>query len=93
MAHKNRPKKGNPRNMHDLQEKLKKAGVPDNSYYIEKDGKRIGGHPCYEGCFIENKAGSWIVYNEERGHRFALGTFRTEEEAAAFFYRKMNGGR
>ena len=93
MAHKKNPKNGNPRDMHDLQDKLKKAGVPDDSYYIEKDGQRIGGHPCYEGYFIENKTGSWIVYYEERGHRYALGTFRTEAEAAEFFFRKMNGGR
>ncbi|MBP0966167.1 MAG: hypothetical protein J5722_00900 [Oscillospiraceae bacterium] len=38
---------------------------------VLKNGRVISGYPFYAEYFIEEKAGSWLVYTEERGKRYA----------------------
>ena len=69
--------------------KKKKTDVlSDRSVCVLKNGRVMSGYPFYAEYFIEEKAGSWLVYTEERGKRYAQGTFRSEDEAAAFVRKK-----
>ena len=66
-----------------------KTGVlSDRAVCVLKDGQVVSGYPYSAEYFIEKKAGSWLVYTEERGKRYAQGTFRSEDEAAAFVRKK-----
>ena len=69
--------------------KKKKTDVlSDRSVCVLKNGRVMSGYPFYAEYFIEEKAGNWLVYTEERGKRDAQGTFRSEDEAAAFVRKK-----
>ena len=69
--------------------KKKTDAISGRDVCVLKNGRVISGYPFYAEYFIEEKAGSWLVYTEERGRRYAQGTFRSEEAAAAYVRQKL----
>lgn len=74
---------------HKKKQKKKTDVLSGRDVCVLKNGRVISGYPFYAEYFIEEKLGSWLVYTEERGKRYAQGTFRSEDEAAAFVRKKL----
>ena len=74
-------------------QKKKNDILYDRAVCVLKDGRVVSGYPYYAEYCIEEKLGSWLVYTEERGKRYAQGVFRSKEEAEAYVRQKLESRR
>ena len=68
-------------NITELQERLIQENIPKRDYSLDDEFKDDA------ICLHYNEKGKvWEVYYSERGRKFSLQYFRTEEEACDYFY-------
>jgi len=67
----------------ELIKKLRSKGVPDSFYNINGTGE-IDQRMCME--YVHDK---WLVYFSERGRKFDIESFDTEEQACVEIYSRL----
>lgn len=65
----------------DLSAMLVQEGIPNNRYSLK------GGLPSDSLCI--DKEEKWIVYYSDRGHRYQLMKFETEDAACRYLYTEL----
>jgi hypothetical protein len=68
-------------NKQELRQRLVAEGVSEFAYSLD------GGLPGDQFVLSDDGSGNWSVYFSERGHRWDLQTFRTEDEACLHILR------
>lgn len=66
-------------NKEELRKRLIEERIPQDTYSLD------GGFPYDKYCLLQNN-GIWEVYYSERGSKFKLKTFTSEENACEYFY-------
>jgi hypothetical protein len=66
----------------ELRRKLRAEGIRDDAYDV--DGELVD-----ERYVLQRQGDSWVVYYSERGLRSHETSFRSEDEACAYLYERL----
>jgi hypothetical protein len=69
----------------ELAERLQREGFRDDACRLD------GSLPSYEGIFLREEHGTWLVGHFERGMTRELGRFASEDAACEHIYELLSG--